>query len=75
MSFAKVKAANGTQKIQITTPEGKTYTFRKLSTKPLDPKLKAEGKVRAKAMRSRFEKALKQAKKEGVPLGTLLPVS
>ncbi len=61
--------------IKITTPEGKAYTFRKLSTKPLDPKLKSEGKVRVKAMRERFQRAVKKASKQGVPLQKLLPVS
>ena len=75
MSFAKIKTSKGAPAIQITTPEGKAYTFRRLSTKPLDPKLKAEGKLRAKAMREGFQKAVKRAVKKGVPLQKLVPVS
>jgi hypothetical protein len=75
MSFSKRKGANGAIMVEIKTPEGKTYTFRAISTKPLDPKLKREGQLRAKSMRDGFQKAVQKAHKRGVSLQALVPVS
>jgi hypothetical protein len=61
--------------VEIKTPEGKTYAFRAISTKPLDPKLKREGQLRAKSMRDGFQKAVQKAHKRGVSLQALVPVS
>ena len=61
--------------VEIRTPEGKTYKFRAISTKPLDPELKREGQLRAKSMREGLQNAVKKARKRRVPLRTLVPVS
>ncbi len=61
--------------VEIKTPEGKTYTFRAISTKQLDPKLKREGQLRAKSMREGFQKAVQTARKRRISLQALVPVS
>jgi hypothetical protein len=75
MSFSKKKGPNGEVMVEIRTPEGKTYTFRANSTKPLDPKLKRDGQLRAKSMREGLQNAVQKARKRRVPLQTLVPVS
>ncbi len=75
MSFSKQKGPNGAVMVKITTPEGKSYTFRANSTKPLDPALKREGRLRAKSMREGLKNAVQKARKRHVPLRTLVPVS
>jgi len=61
--------------VEIKTPEGKTYTFRAISTKRLDPKLKREGRLRAKSMRDGFQNAVQKARRRRVSLQVLVPVS
>ena len=75
MSFSKIKGADGVTRVRIKTPEGKTYTFRENSTKPIDPKLKREANARSKSMREGFRKAVLKARKQNVPLQSILPVS
>ena len=75
ISFSEKKGANGETMVTIKTPEGKSYTFRKISTKQLDPKLKREGRLRTKSMREGFQKAVEKARKKKVPLQQLVPVS
>ena len=61
--------------IQIKTPEGRVYKLPKLSTKRLDPKLKAQGQTRSAELKRGFNAALKKAKELGVPLHKIIPVS
>jgi hypothetical protein len=75
MSFSKKKGQNGVVMVAIRTPEGKTYTFRAISTKQLDPKLKRESRLRAKSMRDGLRNAVQKARERRVPLQTLVPVS
>jgi hypothetical protein len=60
--------------MKVTTPEVREYRFLKPSTKPLDQKLRAEGKLRARAMRVGFQNAVKRANRAGVPLQQIVPV-
>jgi len=74
MAYSKFQTSkNGMFK--VTTSDGQTYEFRKLSTKPLDPKLKAEGEIRARAMRVKFQRAVKTAQRRGLDLQQVVPVS
>ena len=66
MSFEKTKDSEGRPILKVTTPEGRVYLLPRLSTKPLDPKLKAEGSKRSRAFRVGFQNAIKRAKKAGV---------
>lgn len=75
MSFSKIKGADGVIRVRIKTPEGKTYTFRENSTKPIDPKLKREADARSKSMREGFRKAVLKARERKVSLQTVVPVS
>lgn len=74
MTYEKTKE-NGRIVYVVTMPDGTVYRLPELSTKPLDPKLKAEGKQRARAMKVGFERAIRKANKLGVPLQDIIPVS
>jgi hypothetical protein len=75
MSFSTKKGPDGVTLVTIETPEGDSYTFRKISTKSLDPKLKREGHAKAKSMREGLRKAVQKARKQKVALQRVVPVS
>lgn len=54
--------------------EGKTV-IDPYTGKLIDAKLYRQGQIRAKQMRDGMRKALKEAKRRGVPLSTIIPVS
>ncbi len=73
MRYEEFRGLNGVTMVRITTPEGRTYEFQKLSTKPLG--LESEDDPLDKSLRERFEAATRKTRRLGKPLHEIVPVS
>jgi len=63
------------KRVKIIGANGKVYDLIDPSTKPLDPKLKAESEIRAQSIIDGMKWAAAEAERRGVPLRDILPVS
>ena len=63
------------KRVEIRLPNGKVYWVTDPSTKQLDPKLKKASDIRASSILRGIKEAAREAKRRGVPLREILPVS
>jgi hypothetical protein len=61
--------------IEVRLANGKVFRVTDPSTKRLDPKLKKASQIRASSILRGMKKAAKEAKRRGVPLREILPIS
>jgi hypothetical protein len=63
------------KRIEIRLANGKVFRVTDPSMKRLDPKLKKASDIRARSILKGMKAAAKEAKRRGVPLQEILPVS
>jgi hypothetical protein len=63
------------KQFKVRLPNGEVFVVKDPSTKRLDPKLKKASDIRARSIVEGMKKAAAEAKRRGVPLSEILPVS